>query len=842
MNAPAPPPAASAYFDKVLQLRQAFWKMGYRPVPVWGPHGSVPSPGKQPVGKGWQIEARKDPPTATVEPSHADAANTGILCDGLRVVDIDIDDRGLAAEVAKLALKLLGAAPVRYRANSGRLLLLYRAAEGEPPKLAVTSKCRVGEDGKALKVEVLGRGQQFVADGLHPSMAEIRWVKDAALRPRDELSVVTEEGIGQFLKEAARIIGADATKTASSVMTTGGLPDPVELTAADPDQLAAVIRKLPNDGLFDDRAEWIRLACAIDSSFPGDARGKRLFLEHAERFSGPITEGEAERVFASVEGTEHVVGAEWLIDRAGAAGVDCSQYRRCVAQAQFVADLGPLPDDERRASLPELLVDKHDFAATAERLRDLLADNGAVFERNGPVKIVQPPDKTVPHLSPLSMEGVIWVAHQLARPVIATAAGFKKDNFPKDSARLYLAMDGDRRLPPLDGISAAPVLCSDGSIRDTQGYDEETRLWCIPGPKLTVKSFPTRRDAELALAVLRKLLATFAFKDAVVKKEGGTALVDQTLPPGLDESSALTALLTACCRPSLRLAPGLLLTAPSYSGGGTGKGLLVRAIAAIAFGHVPHPFNAAPDRIETEKRLVADLLDAAPVLFLDNVNGTALRSDLLASVLTERPARCRVLGFSKMVELNSAAFIAVTGNGLSVSEDLARRFISVELDAGVEDPESREFKPGFIDGVFARRGELLSSALTIWRWGMRASPPAGIPLGSFETWSRWVRDPLVALGCRDPVERIRTAKTRDPARQHVVAIFSAWREAHGDTAILASEVAQVVWDLIDPAGRGRQFLASELSKMSGTRVGGYVLERQGSSAKWTPAKFSVRPA
>ena len=63
------------------------------------------------------------------------------------------------------------------------------------------------------------------------------------------------------------------------------------------------------------------------------------------------------------------------------------------------------------------------------------------------------------------------------------------------------------------------------------------------------------------------------------------------------------------------------------------------------------------------------------MLFLDNLNNAAFSSDLLASVITERPARVRVLGRSQMVQLNASAFVILTGNGLTVSEDLARRFI-----------------------------------------------------------------------------------------------------------------------------------------------------------------------
>jgi hypothetical protein len=139
-----------------------------------------------------------------------------------------------------------------------------------------------------------------------------------------------------------------------------------------------------------------------------------------------------------------------------------------------------------------------------------------------------------------------------------------------------------------------------------------------------------------------------------------------------------------------------MVRAPEVSGAGTGKGLLVRSICAIAFGVRPRAFTKGGDRQELDKRLASDLIEAAPTLFLDNVNSSMLRSDILASVLTERPARVRPLGRTQMVALNSTAFIAVTGNALSVSEDLARRFIVCELDARCEDPEQRRFGSGFL--------------------------------------------------------------------------------------------------------------------------------------------------
>jgi hypothetical protein len=72
----------------------------------------------------------------------------------------------------------------------------------------------------------------------------------------------------------------------------------------------------------------------------------------------------------------------------------------------------------------------------------------------------------------------------------------------------------------------------------------------------------------------------------------------------------------------------------------------------------------------------------------------AVKSDLLASTITERPTRVRLLGRSQMVPLSTSAFVILTGNGLTVAEDLARRFIIVELDPRTEDPEARTFTQG----------------------------------------------------------------------------------------------------------------------------------------------------
>jgi hypothetical protein len=240
---------------------------------------------------------------------------------------------------------------------------------------------------------------------------------------------------------------------------------------------------------------------------------------------------------------------------------------------------------------------------------------------------------------------------------------------------------------------------------------------------------------------------------------------------------------------------------------------------------------------------VSGLTEAVPCLFLDNFNAKNLQSSTLASALTEDPAKVRILGQTKNILLNSSCFIAITGNGVEVAEDMAGRIIVVKLDARMENPGARKFAPGFLESIFAQRRELLAASLTIWRWGRQQSfLPTGQALGSFEVWAQWVRDPLVALGCKDPVTRVAEIMANDPVRKHLSHVFDTWWERHEDheRAIKAADLHPDVQKLIDPE-QTRQVVARFLGRHVGTCVGGYVLEEEKDPSLKRPiARYRLR--
>ena len=85
--------------NAVSELRARLWSAGYRPVPVFNAnHTGINSPGKQPLGDKWQLHARMDPPFCVTSHAVPHALNTGVLADGLRPLDLDIDNPEKARE------------------------------------------------------------------------------------------------------------------------------------------------------------------------------------------------------------------------------------------------------------------------------------------------------------------------------------------------------------------------------------------------------------------------------------------------------------------------------------------------------------------------------------------------------------------------------------------------------------------------------------------------------------------------------------------------------------------------------------------------------------------------
>jgi putative DNA primase/helicase len=219
----------------------------------------------------------------------------------------------------------------------------------------------------------------------------------------------------------------------------------------------------------------------------------------------------------------------------------------------------------------------------------------------------------MPRALEVTTEAIRVLAHEICNPIKKLKQGDIPAALRADIANIYLrGLEGRWGLKQFRGITTAPVLGDDGSIRSASGYDATSGLWCHNIPALDIPEEPGSREAKAALERLRFTFRTFPFadSDSVNDPALGVPVTDLSKPAELDESTFIAALLTGVCRQSLELAPGFLCDAPSYSGAGCGKGMLVKAICIIASGVRPAAFTSGHDAGEFDKCLTAALVEA----------------------------------------------------------------------------------------------------------------------------------------------------------------------------------------------------------------------------------------
>jgi hypothetical protein len=339
---------------------------------------------------------------------------------------------------------------------------------------------------------------------------------------------------------------------------------------------------------------------------------------------------------------------------------------------------------------------------------------------------------------------------------------------PREFAETYLAREGLWKLRRLNGIITAPTLRPDGSLLDRPGYDSVTGLMFDPcGVTFpAIPEHPTKANAVAALAVLKKLISTFPFKTDA------------------DRAVALAAMLTAPVRAVLDFAPAVAFTAPVRR---SGKGKLTDIAAVIGTGSPALSLNQGASDEETEKRIGATMMAADGAVSIDNIVDP-LDSALLCSMLTQRNHKVRVLGQSVMMTLPTNLSLYATGNNLRIVGDLVPRFLRCEIDPETERPELRPFSNDPVADALHDRPQLVAAALTIIRAGLLAKFERRSPLGSFEMWSRWVRDPLIWLDEADVVSTMTAGEADDPEREALAAVLYHWADVVGGERITAKKL------------------------------------------------------
>ena len=326
----------------------------------------------------------------------------------------------------------------------------------------------------------------------------------------------------------------------------------------------------------------------------------------------------------------------------------------------------------------------------------------------------------------------------------------------------------------LKGISDVPVLRADGSLWQTPGYDEQTGVLYEPSDEFPViPDDVTMDDADAAVTELLDLVCDFQFESD-------------------DHRSAwLAGLLTPLARFAFDGPTPLFLIDANVRG--AGKGLLAQTVGQIVLGREMPVSSYAHDPEEMRKKITAIALAGDRMIHLDNLEGN-FGNDTLDRALTATRWKDRILGKSQEVDLPLIPVWYGTGNNVAVAADTTRRIIHIRLDVLDERPEERTgfMHPDLIAWIRQNRALLLTSALTI----LRAYCNAGMPrqavsaFGSFEGWSRVVREAIVWVGQPDPcATRAKLAEQPDTTADALGQLIAAWRDVDPhDTGIVVSDL------------------------------------------------------
>ena len=428
----------------------------------------------------------------------------------------------------------------------------------------------------------------------------------------------------------------------------------------------------------------------------------------------------------------------------------------------------------------ELVRDGNSTINTTGRQLDTLVDQAwaSILRYNVPPMLFQRGDRIV-RVSAREEKPVQPVCHAEMLEIVSRSARYVCDG-PNNQLRdkyppvpvvniLNSTLSHGRTLPRLRSVITAPSFDARGGLLEP-GYNGESGVIFLPGKNL--HKIPLYNDTQHAKKLIGELLTDFWFTSEADR----TAYVGLLLLPFVREMiDGVTPL------------HGIESYVP-----GAGKGLLAHLATTLAQGFPSAGTPLPPKEVEIGYTLTALISSGVQFLFLDNVSRIA--SSTLAAALTNHVYSGRILRTSDTLEVPMRQMWISTGNNPELSEEIARRYVRIRIEADVENPGDKPpekfLHHPLLPWVRENRSRLIGALLTLTlSWLEAGRPPGKQTMGSFEEWATVIGGILTHHGYDDFLAQrgdVRIAASTD--RTEWTAFFSAWVGVHNDAWVRVKQL------------------------------------------------------
>ena len=314
-----------------------------------------------------------------------------------------------------------------------------------------------------------------------------------------------------------------------------------------------------------------------------------------------------------------------------------------------------------------------------------------------------------------------WAEKHVSPYVHRGSASFDvRKSMSEDIAKAVLASDQFiEQLPKVERFNPCPmpVLTKEGEIVLLPvGLDSESQTFTAdPGFKIDPYSLIESR------LILDKLLEEFAWPD-----DGGRSKAVHL--------AAMLTVFAGAIMPPDSTRPVFFYMANAE---GSGKTTLAQ-LACMPYRLIP--VETAPrNEEEWQKKLLSLVMSGRRLLLLDNLKGH-LNSEAFEAYTTSAHFTGRILGGNKEFTGEAGATVLITGNGLTMTPDLRRRSLFVELFLKELRAEDRSFKRTLdTHAISAMRKEVLCALCgLVAEWNTAGRPPASIQNSSFPRWTETI--------------------------------------------------------------------------------------------------------